>query len=141
MNSELGNSSSEPRNGSADRIWLMPYSAPIQVGAPEDLVLNGAFEAAFRSEGVAFDQATGSFRIHTDYTGEIALSGDDEISLLWTRRALEREGFAVNASTTNDSNVSLRVLNTNDGVLWRLRRDQSSHDYASLYDLIDALRQ
>lgn len=39
----------------ADQIWLLPYRGAFQVGTPEDLVLNGAFEQAFRSADVQFD--------------------------------------------------------------------------------------
>jgi iron complex transport system ATP-binding protein len=46
----------------ADIIWLM-VDGRIQVGAPEDLVLSGAFAAAFAAEGVTFDPLTGSFPV------------------------------------------------------------------------------
>ena len=45
----------------ADRIWLLPGDGSLQAGAPEDLVLSGAFADAFRAEGVAFDPQTGAF--------------------------------------------------------------------------------
>jgi iron complex transport system ATP-binding protein len=124
---------------SADRIWLMPHDAPMQVGAPEDLVLNGAFESAFHSEGVIFDPETGSFRIHRKQGGEIVLRGDEGIAMIWTRRALEREGFAV--VPVSESGLVIEVFQLNDGPSWRLCRDESRQQYTSLYDLIAALRQ
>ncbi len=36
----------------ADQIWLLPKNGEFIVGSPESLVLNGAFEKAFASEGV-----------------------------------------------------------------------------------------
>src|SRR3970282_1261190 len=68
---------------SADRVWLLPNGGPVQVGAPEDLVLRGAFESAFRSEGVIFDRAAGTFRIEGARGAEITLSGEG-ITALWT---------------------------------------------------------
>lgn len=48
---------------SADRLWLLSVEGKMATGAPEDLVLSGAFQETFASEGVAFDQYSGSFRI------------------------------------------------------------------------------
>ncbi|MBN1963361.1 MAG: ABC transporter ATP-binding protein, partial [Anaerolineae bacterium] len=68
----------------ADRIWLMPQGGAISVGAPEDLVLSGAFEAAFRSEGVVFDAVSGAFRVQEQAAGTVALHGYG-LPALWTR--------------------------------------------------------
>ncbi|MGB1285485.1 MAG: ABC transporter ATP-binding protein, partial [Aggregatilineales bacterium] len=38
---------------SADKLWLMSDGV-IRMGTPEDLILSGAFEATFQSEGVTF---------------------------------------------------------------------------------------
>ncbi|PMP84292.1 MAG: ABC transporter ATP-binding protein, partial [Roseiflexus castenholzii] len=40
----------------ADTLWLLAPGGVIHVGAPEDLVLNGAFEATFANEGMTFDR-------------------------------------------------------------------------------------
>ncbi|MBC7810485.1 MAG: ABC transporter ATP-binding protein, partial [Burkholderiales bacterium] len=73
---------------SADRIWLMPLGGQLQTGAPEDLVLSGAFEAAFRGEGVDFDRATGSFRVSSRNGARVILTGQG-LEAVWTARALE----------------------------------------------------
>jgi iron complex transport system ATP-binding protein len=59
----------------ADEVWLMQAGLPLQKGAPEDLVLDGTFEAAFDKEGVLFDRRTGSFRMHQEVRGRIRLLG------------------------------------------------------------------
>lgn len=79
---------------SADKLWLLSAQGQIQVGAPEDLVLSGAFEAAFHSEGVEFDPQIGTFRVHHHQIGQIGLLGDG-LRAIWTRRALERIGYEV----------------------------------------------
>ncbi len=118
----------------ADRIWLMASGSPLQVGAPEDLVLSGAFEAAFRAEGVAFDAQSGAFRVHSETQGQIAVVGEG-LPALWTRRALERAGFTV---VTNGSAGLARV--EVEAAHWRLSAGSEIEEYDSLYDLIEALQ-
>lgn len=80
----------------ADEVWLLQTGGQFHTGAPEDLVLNGIFQAAFDKEEILFDVATGTFRIHRDPGKYIMLL--DEAggpALLWTQKALQRQGFAV----------------------------------------------
>jgi cobalamin transport system ATP-binding protein len=78
----------------ADRIWLLSRGGGFQIGTPEQLVLSGAFEAAFRSEGVDFDRTSGSFRIHRSHVGGAHVVGDGVLAV-WTARALERIGYQI----------------------------------------------
>ena len=123
---------------SADRIWLMGGGG-IQVGAPEDLVLSGAFEAAFGGEGVVFDRGSGSFRINERPAGQVALAGDG-VEALWTRRALEREGFGI-AEDGGPSLAQVEVVGTNGDVRWRVTRDGATAEHHSVYDLMGSLKQ
>jgi len=47
----------------ADEVWLLQNTETLHRGAPEDLVLNGAFEEAFAHEDIHFDKQTGTFSI------------------------------------------------------------------------------
>jgi iron complex transport system ATP-binding protein len=117
----------------ADRIWLLPRGGPLQVGAPEDLILSGAFAAAFQGEGVAFDAYTGSFHTIQAASGIISLSGEGPAAL-WTQRALERAGYCVQP---NQPDAPLSVtLHPGE---WHLHHDSQHHIYGSLAALIDAL--
>lgn len=79
----------------ADDIWLMA-GGQVVTGAPEDLVLDGAFERAFAGEGVVFDRQTGAFRIEGDVRGALVMTGAvDSLGGIWARRALERAGYQV----------------------------------------------
>ena len=78
----------------ADRLWLLPKGGALQTGVPEDLVLNGAFEQTFTSEGVDFDRLQGHFRLHPTLHTGIQVLGDG-VEMFWTARALERAGFRV----------------------------------------------
>ncbi|MEO8396791.1 MAG: ATP-binding cassette domain-containing protein, partial [Chloroflexota bacterium] len=118
----------------ADRIWLMASGAHLQVGAPEDLVLSGAFEAAFRAEGVTFDAQTGAFRVNSETQGQIAVIGEG-LPALWARRALERAGF----STASSGGAALARVEV-EASRWRLNAEGEIEEYDSLYALIEALR-
>jgi len=117
----------------ADRIWLMPKNDAIQVGAPEDLVLTGAFEKAFASEGVQFDKRTGSFRPMVGAQHEVALIGEG-INRIWTERALERAGFTVVESAS-----TAITIGESD---WTLKKGEAvtPEKVYSLYDLVTALQ-
>jgi len=81
----------------ADRVWLLPATGELLAGPPEDLVLSGAFAAAFQHEGLAFDVATGTFELHAPTGLAVQLLGEGPAAF-WTRRALLRAGFVPTAS-------------------------------------------
>lgn len=127
----------------ADRIWLMPKPvngkpAPILHGAPEDLVLNGAFEAAFAGEGVEFDKQAGHFRLHESTAGEVALVGDGVLAS-WTGRALERLGFSVNTGAGVEMRVE--VTERDSRAEWVLRRRGTITRHRSIEELSRAFRE
>ncbi len=122
----------------ADRLWLLPRGGPLHQGAPEDLVLNGAFEAAFADEGVSFDSAEGVFRLRREVRGAAELKGQG-IEALWTRRALEREGLDVREAASN-APLRVEILRSDSRPHWRLSCDGESRLYDSLSDLAKALR-
>ncbi len=123
----------------ADRIWLMAPGTPLSAGAPEDLVLSGAFQAAFHREGVEFDATSGSFTVENHRAGVVHLAGEG-IPALWTTRALEREGFCVDRNG-NPSPISVEVVGSNSRLRWRCRTPDSTLEHDSIYGLIGFLRQ
>lgn len=120
----------------ADRIFLLPPGGPLHTGAPEDLVLNGAFESAFSARGVAFDPATGAFKMDMPSAHTIALIASGAHAL-WTARALERAGFAIQPSSQH----RVEVITPNGAPVWQLTIDHATTDHHSLYDLMQALRR
>ena len=76
----------------ADRIWLMTEKG-IEVGVPEDLVLQGNFSEAFLSPNYFFNPTNGNFSMNYQLTKEIELVGE-KTRLYWTLRALARAGYA-----------------------------------------------
>jgi len=76
----------------ADEIWLTGKTKNIITGIPEDLVLNGTFDDIFQFKG--FDLKTGKVK-QEPYLGKtIRLTGEG-FEYLWTKNALERNGFEV----------------------------------------------
>jgi iron complex transport system ATP-binding protein len=118
----------------ADQIWLVSEGS-LHIGAPEDLILNGAFEAAFRSTGIEFDRLTGSFHIHTPAAHTVQLIAEG-INALWTQRALERAGFAVAHQPAN-----FRISVTTQGKThWQLSIHGETFMCDSLYAVVQRLR-
>jgi iron complex transport system ATP-binding protein len=84
----------------ADYIWLAGNQKNIITGIPEDLVLNGSFDDIFRFKG--FDLRTGKVKHEVSRSRTIQLTGNGS-EYLWTRNALERNGFEIvqhNGETT-----------------------------------------
>ncbi len=123
----------------ADRLWLMAADGSIRSGAPEDLILSGAFEQTFQHAGVSFDAATGSFAAPRGEAGTVHLDGEG-LPAVWTARALEREGYAV---SYNGDHAVIRVAvdGTNSHTRWRVETADRRVEAGSIHELIDALRQ
>jgi iron complex transport system ATP-binding protein len=124
----------------ADRLWLMKKEGALLTGTPEDLVLNGSFEAAFARPGFLFDKNTGGFTIHQHIvTMHVSLVGAENL-VFWTKRALYREGIGV---ITNDtSHLQICISETHTAISWTLQREGSTiFSVASIALLIQELRK
>ena len=122
----------------ADRVWLLPHGGPLATGAPEDLVLSGAFEAAFASEGVDFDRARGEFQVHRHFVGEVELVGDG-LARYWTARTLEREGVHVWEGDGRAPPIRV-VVPDGEGGEWSVSGGGAPVSHPRLYDLAQDLR-
>jgi iron complex transport system ATP-binding protein len=121
----------------ADRVWLFG-GAGFVAGAPEDLVLSGAFDRAFVSAGLEFDLQQGTFRTAITARGHVAVTGDG-VAAIWTTRALERAGFSVSPS---DGILVARVevRRSGDRPEWLLMREHTVETLVTLGSLVDSLR-
>ncbi len=121
----------------ADRVWLLPAGGALHAGTPEDLVLSGAFAAAFVHEGLAFDAATGTFALHAPTGPAVQLVGDGAAAF-WTRRALEREGFV---PTTAPAPLCVTVPPPGATGWLSQVADQPPQAHATVAELLRALRR
>lgn len=118
----------------ADRLLLLA-DGHLHIGAPEDLILSGAFERAFRAQGVAFDSASGSFCFGDPAVQSVALVGEGQ-TRRWTQRALERAGFTV------EEDAPLRVIinEGSNGTCWQLWRGEDCQQFDTIYALIQEMQ-
>jgi iron complex transport system ATP-binding protein len=121
----------------ADKIWLLGNNGILQVGAPEDLILNGTFTDTFRSEGVEFDVFSGEFHLHTPYKTEVKLIGEG-VAAIWTIRALKRVGFIV-LQGGKSTQIIVEVISKSEQVFWRISNNQTVSTHYSVYEVIKFL--
>lgn len=110
----------------ADRVWLMTAGGGVDVGVPEDLVLNGKFNEAFKSKNYIFNPTNGNFSMNYQLDKQVSLYGD-KTKMYWTLRALARAGYAVVEKT----NPAI-VIEDN---CWKIGNDR----YESIEALLNAL--
>jgi iron complex transport system ATP-binding protein len=119
----------------ADKIWLILENNLIE-GAPEDLMLSGAFEHLFQSSIVQFSSGDGSFSFLNESRGSLYVRGEGLIRK-WTEKALKREGYQVSSSMTNPY---IQVPDSTDQK-WLLTRDDQTAGFSSIYELIRVLQK
>ena len=121
----------------ADEVWLLQATGPLYKGAPEDLILNGVFEAVFAREDVVFDRSSGVFRIPPEGQVQIRLAGEG-ITASWTRRALQREGFVVAEAGA----AAVSIVEENSKPVWVLETgDGESMRFDTIAGLLNKLRR
>lgn len=125
---------------SADTLWLMGVEG-VHAGTPEDMVISGAFEAAFQSEGVAFDRANGAFSVRFSQDTEriIAVHGQG-VAHTWTRHALKRTGFTL---THPDTKPPLQVMlhGSDEQPIWDLYQHDQHTIHHSIAELLSTLQE
>jgi cobalamin transport system ATP-binding protein len=123
----------------ADQIWLMEPRGRMEIGVPEDLVLNGTFAACFGKNGSVFDISTGAFRFMEPGGELIELIGSGPAAF-WTRRALERKGFRVGRSL--DAGRRVRIIEEIPGECrWLYEVQGHATPHVSVETLIKALQK
>lgn len=152
---------------SADRMLLISPDRQLADGAPEDLVIRGAFARAFRDQNVEFDSHTARFELNRPHRARVQLSGDGP-ALEWTARALNRAGFEIAGPTGNHGATTSQhgeeppgaevrgapiasvtvetdaAGRANDGesqaaVRWRVAWADGASEAASIYELLGCL--
>ena len=117
----------------ADLIWLTGNKKNILTGIPEDLVLNGSFDEIFKFKG--FDLKSGKVHHESYRKIQIQITGSG-YEYLWTKNALERNGFEV---TQQASEISLIIEHAGDTLQWRLSRGGEQSVTKSLSELLEKI--
>jgi iron complex transport system ATP-binding protein len=117
----------------ADVIWLTGKQRNILTGFPEDLVLNGSFDEIFEFKG--FDLKTGKVTHQAYRQTSISLSGSGA-AFLWTKNALERNGFNI---SDQEQQVSIIVEENPPQIKWIVKKNNSVSEAHSIENLMKSL--
>ncbi len=122
----------------ADTVWLLEPGAPtrLHVGAPEDLVLDGAVARAFDSDEVTFDLLRGAFLARPLALARCHVRGEG-VRAVWTARALEREGVGL-VDDGRSADFTVEVLGSDAG--WRVTAPGEVRCVDSLGAVVAAVR-
>jgi len=117
-----------------DKIWLLTDRELIE-GAPEDLMLKGAFNHLFESSVVGFNSSDGSFSFRNQSHGMIRVQGEGTLRR-WTEKAVLRAGFSISEDETT---LSIKIP-SGTNKKWEIRKDDFTIDFNSIYDLVSWLK-
>ena len=117
----------------SDKIWLI-HDDKLMEGAPEDLMIKGAFDNLFDSSHVKFNSEQGAFSFRSEDKGSIFIVGEG-ILRHWTEKAINRSGFSVSAAKT----TPYIIVPSGNKSKWQLLTNNSSHEFGSIYELVSCL--
>lgn len=117
-----------------DRLWLQQKGKPMSTGTPEDLILNGSFEAFFRKEGIIFDPSTGKLNAERPLE-PIGVEGDF-LTSYWVGNALIRNGFR--PSAVNDAYININCVSPKQMTV--TYTDGRIKEFESVEELLSGLR-
>lgn len=112
----------------ADCIWLSGAGDNLITGVPEDLVLNGAVDRIFNLKG--FTLKTGKLEQQVSALQSVSVEGGG-YGLLWTKNALERNGYRV----ADASNHHIVVVSEGENISWSMK----NQTYQTIKDLLAGL--
>src|SRR5690606_9983910 len=117
----------------ADKIWLAEPGHRVLTGWPEDLVLDGSFDAIFQMKG--FDLKTGKVQ-HTPFRETVVQLLGEGPSWWWTKNALERHGYSVSRESAE---IAITVIQHEGFPKWKLRSGNLETEVSSIEMLIENL--
>ncbi len=119
----------------SDKIWLILDNELIE-GAPEDLMISGAFDHLFDSSTVLFNSDDGTFSFRNETTASIYIEGKGK-KRFWTEKAINRAGFKVSGIKS----YPFIVIPSGKLNCWQLTTPDNTREFTSVYDLIFFLRK
>jgi iron complex transport system ATP-binding protein len=117
----------------ADKIWLV-LDDRLMEGAPEDLILRGAFDHLFDSSPVKFNTENGTFTFRGKERGSYYIEGDGIIRH-WTEEAVKRSGFGISPVKT----IPYIKAYSGSNNKWQLISESDSAGFDSIHELIKHL--
>jgi iron complex transport system ATP-binding protein len=117
----------------SDKIWLM-LDNKLTEGAPEDLMIKGAFDHLFDSSPVLIDSEQGTFSYRYEDRKSIYIDGDG-LMRHWTEKAINRAGFSVSEVRT----IPYIIVPSGNNCKWQFSTDNSTLEFGSIYELVSWL--
>lgn len=120
----------------SDKIWLLA-DGRLEEGAPEDMVLKGAFDGIFGDSQLKFRKSDGSFNPVKEESGEVCINGDG-LFRQWTARAMRRLGFRIRESISADG-ITITIDEKRNE--WILGHGEQQITFSSIYSLSSWIRK
>ncbi len=117
----------------SDKIWLILDDELIE-GAPEDLIIAGAFDHLFDNSAVSFNHGDGTFSFRIEEKGSMYIEGEG-FKKLWTEKAIIRAGFTV----TDEKKIPYIVAPSATDENWQLITYNTQYEFRTIYELITYL--
>jgi cobalamin transport system ATP-binding protein len=114
----------------SDKIWMIRDDGLLE-GAPEDIMLSGAFRSLFDETKVGYNPNDGSFTIRHQEKGPVSVRGEGELRY-WTEKAVTRAGYYVDAGKgIFEIDAPLKPDQK-----WVCRKKNESREFGNIYDLM-----
>ena len=120
----------------SDKLWIIDENRIVE-GSPEDMILNRSISKIFESDKITFNQESGDFELKRTSGKAVSLSGNDTMSLNWTKQALIRNGYKVSSGKLQGPGIEIKK--ENGRIIWILQNEKQTLSYISIYDLISSL--
>lgn len=119
----------------ADKIWMMEKLKGVQVGTPEDMVLQNSFDKTFAHKSYEFDKEYGSFIVKKVLDKFVSTQVDNPFGLMarWTTRALSRKGYQILPDT------SIEIVINEKEQYWEIKTDSKTIKTYSIDELLQKL--
>jgi iron complex transport system ATP-binding protein len=114
----------------SDKIWLILDNRLVE-GAPEDLMIDGAFDHLFDLSPVQFNSEDGTFSFRNREKGRIYIEGEG-IRRNWVEKAINRAGF----SCSEDKTIPYVKILPGDISEYQFITGDSSQQFRFIYDLV-----
>jgi iron complex transport system ATP-binding protein len=117
----------------ADKIWLISGGRLLE-GAPEDLMISGAFDHLFDASNVRFNPENGSFSFNSSGNGSVYIQGKGA-EKIWVEKALKRLGLTAALHKTDP----YIIIQEGHPTTYQLIADNTIKNAASVYELVNLL--
>ena len=119
----------------SEKVWLI-LDNKLMEGAPEDLMMEGAFDHLFDSSSAIFNSENGTFSFRREDRGALYIEGDGKLRF-WTEEAVKRAGFSISVAKTK----TFIKVNSVKNNRWQLISENSVTEFYSIYELTCCLRE